>query len=317
LFFLEFSGIQLKEKKMQQRSPDAHYDRCGVVLGEGSYGKVYLAYDRKTGEKVALKKMSLEQDFNGIPVIAMREVAILKELSSHPNIVTLEDVLYNDNHLYLVFEWLDRDLRRYLDEVDHVNPLLVRSYLFQTLQGIRACHAHRILHRDLKPQNLLIDSNGRLKLADFGLSRGYDFPVRDRVYSKEVVTLWYRAPELLLGNTSYSTPIDIWSIGCIFAELASKRPLFPGDSEIQQLHKIFSVLGTPPGIQFETYPRRNLAHVVPELDELGINLLEQMLDYNNQTRISAKDALQHPYFDAFKKYLLENNNLEEIEEWWL
>merc|ERR1712042_358761 len=120
---------------------------------------------------------------------------------------------------------------------------LAMSYLKQLLEGIAYCHKHRVLHRDLKPQNLLIDQHGAIKLADFGLARAFGVPVR--VYTHEVVTLWYRAPEVLLGAARYSTPVDLWSIGTIFAELATKKPLFHGDSEIDQLFRIFRTLGTP------------------------------------------------------------------------
>lgn len=315
-----------------QRSPDNRYDRNGK-LGQGAYGKVYLAIDRQTQEKVAVKKINLESNENGLPSIAIREVALLKDLSSHPNIVLLKDVLYYQNRLYLVFEWLDRDLKQYLDAVEKMDPLLIQSYLFQLLQGIRECHNHRIIHRDLKPQNLLINSEGRLKLADFGLSRGYDFPYRNsptsaRPFTNEVVTLWYRAPELLLGQTTYSTSIDIWSAGCIFAEMVTKKPLFPGDSMIDQLFRIFKTLGTPnnstwPGVasfsQYNTFPRfpaRSLSEVVPNLDKNGLQLLTQMIQCDPGQRISAVDALSHPYFEPFRSFLIMKNSADHLAECW-
>ena len=130
------------------------------------------------------------------------------------------------------------------DNASELTPGRVQSYLKQLLLGIAYCHSHRVLHRDLKPQNLLIDrNNNALKLADFGLARAFGIPIR--TYTHEVVTLWYRAPEILLGSKHYSTPVDVWSIGCIFSEMSNQRPLFPGDSEIDQLYKIFQMLGTP------------------------------------------------------------------------
>eukprot|EP00882_Tetradesmus_deserticola_P018983 GHRQ01020422.1.p1 GENE.GHRQ01020422.1~~GHRQ01020422.1.p1 ORF type:complete len:196 (+),score=54.30 GHRQ01020422.1:883-1470(+) len=166
-----------------------------------------------------------------------------------------------------------------------------------------------ILHRDLKPQNLLIDrQHNQLKLADFGLARAFGIPVR--AYTHEVVTLWYRSPEILLGAKTYSTPVDIWSIGCIFVEMINHRPLFPGDSEIDELHKIFMKLGTPdesvwPGVRNlpdykDTFPRwrpQPLQDMCPNLrDPLGLDLLGRMLVYDPQMRITARQALQHQYF---------------------
>ena len=164
-----------------------------------------------------------------------------------------------------------------------------------------------MLHRDLKPQNILIDRAGSLRLADFGLARAFGLPMK--TYTHEVVTLWYRAPEILLGTKHYSTPVDIWSVGCIFAEMAQKRPLFQGDSEIDQLFKVFRVLGTPteenfPGVtqlpDFKvTFPKwrySGVARLVTNLDECGLDLLAKMICFNPAERISARAALEHPYF---------------------
>eukprot|EP01116_Phalansterium_solitarium_P009140 TRINITY_DN23174_c0_g1_i2.p1 TRINITY_DN23174_c0_g1~~TRINITY_DN23174_c0_g1_i2.p1 ORF type:complete len:303 (+),score=70.34 TRINITY_DN23174_c0_g1_i2:76-984(+) len=276
-------------------------------LGEGTYGKVYLAKDLQTSELVALKKMLLEPEDEGIPSTAIREISLLKELSNNPNIVKLRNVYYLDHKLYLIFEYLNQDLKQYIDSVDHMDPVLIKSYLYQMLNGIQCCHSHRILHRDLKPQNLLIDKAGHLKLADFGLSRAFGIPLR--AYTHEVVTLWYRAPEILLGEPHYSTPVDLWSAGCIFAEMVGKVPLFPGDSEIDQLFRIFRVLGTPneamwPGVTrlpeyqatFPQHPRQSLAALFPDLGPAGIDLLQRLLHYDPDRRISADQALDHAYF---------------------
>jgi serine/threonine protein kinase len=214
-------------------------------LGEGTYGVVYLAEHIVTKELVALKKMLIDSSDEGIPSTALREISLLKELSDlHPNIVKLQDVQYINNNLWLIFEYLQFDLKKYLDSLQgFMAPMLVKSYLYQLIEGVRCCHSHRILHRDLKPQNLLINKQGTLKLADFGLSRCFDVPLRP--YTHEVVTLWYRAPEILLGDSYYSTPVDIWSIGCIFAEMATKTPLFAGDSEIDQIFRTFRYLLSP------------------------------------------------------------------------
>ena len=130
------------------------------------------------------------------------------------------EVVHADNSLHLVFEFLDQDLKKYLDTTPAMEPMLVKSYMFQLIKGMAFCHSHRILHRDLKPQNLLIDRDGAMKIGDFGLARAFGIPIR--AYTHEVVTLWYRAPEILLGGRQYACPVDMWSIGCIFVEMVTK-----------------------------------------------------------------------------------------------
>ncbi|OAD59142.1 Cyclin-dependent kinase 2 [Eufriesea mexicana] len=276
-------------------------------IGEGTYGVVYKAKDKLTGKLVALKKIRLETESEGVPSTAIREISLLKELT-HPNIVQLFDVVDGDNHLYLVFEFLQQDLKKLLDSVKGgLDQALVKSYLYQLLKAISFCHLHCILHRDLKPQNLLIDREGHIKLADFGLARTFGVPVR--TYTHEIVTLWYRAPEILLGTKLYSNAVDVWSLGCIFAEMATRRALFPGDSEIDQLFRIFRTLGTPdetiwPGVSqlrdytsmFPRWEPRSLDEVVPSFDSDAKDLLLKLLTYDPNQRITAKKGLSHPYF---------------------
>jgi cyclin-dependent kinase len=318
---------------------------------------VYKAKDKKTGELLALKKIRLEAEDEGIPSTAIREISLLKQLQ-HPNIVRLYDVVHTEKKLTLVFEFLDQDLKKYLDACgdNGLEQYTVKSFLFQLLQGIAYCHQHRVLHRDLKPQNLLINMEGELKLADFGLARAFGIPVRN--YTHEVVTLWYRAPDVLMGSRKYSTQVDIWSrqhshshtptpptvlcslscphhstapapthpprvrlsrcvssrsVGCIFAEMMNGRPLFPGSSEQDQLIKIFKTLGTPsvkqwPGMMelpeykgnFPMYPSQPLKKIVRKLDTAGIDLLAKMLQFDPAKRISAEQAMKHPYFKDLK-----------------
>lgn len=284
-------------------------------IGEGTYGEVFKAQNRRTGEIIALKKIRMESEDEGIPSTAVREISILKQLD-HPNIVHLHDVILTEISLTLVFEYLDQDLKNYLDACGDkgIDDYTVKSFLFQLLQGIGYCHEHRVLHRDLKPQNLLINMDGELKLADFGLARGFGIPVRK--YTHEVVTLWYRPPDVLLGSTKYSTQVDMWGIGCIFAEMVTGRPLFRGASDRDQLMKIFKVLGTPDKFTYpdivklpefktlETFPKFNpqdLKNLVGNrLDRKGLDLLALFLQYDPAKRISAKDALKHSYFADLK-----------------
>jgi len=287
-------------------------------IGEGTYGVVYMAKDKTCGDIVALKKIRLEAEDEGIPSTAIREISLLKELK-HPAIVDLLDVVHQDAKLYLVFEYLDQDLKKYMDSVDTMHPMLVKSYLHQLLSGMAFCHTHRVLHRDLKPQNLLIDRNGCLKIADFGLGRAFGVPIK--TYTHEVVTLWYRAPEILLGGKQYSTGVDTWAVGVIFAEMITQQPLFPGDSEIDEIFRIFRALGTPteetwPGVSalpdfkstFPKWKRKNLRELIPGLCELGCDLLSRMLEYEPGKRISAKEALRHPYFDDLAAYNQDKQN---------
>ncbi|VDN13259.1 unnamed protein product [Dibothriocephalus latus] len=207
-------------------------------IGEGTYGKVYKAKNRETHEVVALKRVRLEDDEEGIPSSAFREICLLKELK-HRNIVRLYDVLISESRLTIVFEHCDQDLKKYFDACNgEIDPATVKLFMYQLLRGLQFCHMNNVLHRDLKPQNLLINANGELKLADFGLARAYGIPVRQ--YSAEVVTLWYRPPDVLFGAKIYTTSIDMWSAGCIFAELSNAgRPLFPGFDVDDQLRRIF------------------------------------------------------------------------------
>lgn len=298
-------------------------------IGEGTYGVVYKARDISTreGRIVALKKIRLEAEDEGVPSTAIREISLLREMND-PNIVRLLNIVHGDGHkLYLVFEYLDLDLKKYMEALpEHqggrgkplpegsgtvlqnlgLGQAIIKRFMSQLISGVRYCHSHRILHRDLKPQNLLIDKEGNLKLADFGLARAFGVPLR--TYTHEVVTLWYRAPEILLGSRQYSTGVDMWSVGCIFAEMCTRKPLFPGDSEIDEIFKIFRILGTPtemdwPGVttlpDFKpSFPKWHRAEqpLVPGLDENGLELLSFLLAYDPAARISAKQACRHPYF---------------------
>ena len=217
-----------------------------------------------TGEIIALKKIRLEAEDEGIPSTAIREISLLKELQ-HPNLVRLYDVVHTERKLTLVFEYLDQDLKGFMDLTGRgpANPLkkeVVQDFMYQLCLGCAHLHRHGVMHRDLKPQNLLVDkAKNVIKVADLGLGRAFSVPVKS--YTHEIVTLWYRAPEVLLGGSHYSTPVDMWSVGTIFAELARKQPLFPGDSELQQLLHIFKLLGTPSESVWPGVTRLSLIHI--------------------------------------------------------
>lgn len=287
-------------------------------IGQGSYGVVYKVRKKDTQDIVALKRVKLNINTNnqhgfdeGIPSSSLREIAALKALR-HPNILELHEVVHTGTSIYLVFEFLDSDLKKTLEKTQSGLPERVaKSYMWQLLKGISFCHSRRILHRDLKLQNLLVKKDGTIKLADFGLARSMALPLR--VYTKEVVTLWYRAPEILLGSDIYGPAVDVWSLGCIFYEMLTKRVLFPGDSEIDQLFKIFRILGTPTESQwsnlyklphFKTnFPRwtcQDLKEMLKGHTEAA-DLLSKMLIYDPFKRISAQDAMKHSYFEGLAK----------------
>ncbi|URD93971.1 hypothetical protein MUK42_00706 [Musa troglodytarum] len=335
------------QQPQQSRAMDA-FEKLEKV-GEGTYGKVYKAREKATGKIVALKKTRLPEDDEGVPPTTLREVSLLRMLSVDPHIVrwcslnddyrtTLSDVNLIDlfalaiHHrlldlkqgqnkegqtiLYLVFEYMDTDLKKHIRSFRQVHemipPKTVKILMYQLCKGLAFCHGRGVLHRDLKPHNLLMDRKSMmLKIADLGLSRAFTIPLKK--YTHEILTLWYRAPEVLLGATHYSTPVDMWSVGCIFAELVTTQALFPGDSELQQLLHIFSLLGTPneevwPGVSrlpnWHEYPQwspKSLSSAVPTLEANGLDLLSKMLQYQPSKRISAKKAMEHPYFDDVNK----------------
>jgi cyclin-dependent kinase len=295
------------------------YDKIAKV-GAGQYGTVYMAKDKMTDATVALKRIALESEDEGIPCTAIREISLLKELR-HDNVVRLHDVVHSDRKLTLVFEFLQMDLRDYMDKHGGgLDAATVQHFMRQLLLGIEYCHYRMVLHRDLKPQNLLISRDRVLKLADFGLGRAFEIPVHRMTH--DVVTLWYRPPDVLLGSTKYGCNIDIWSAGCIFAEMTTGKPVFAGRTDASQLAKIFGVLGWPTQQEWPTMsdcpnwanmlateelqvlqhaPCRAREYfdakgITSVLGPKGIDLLLGMLRYEPSARLSASEALAHPYF---------------------
>ncbi|XP_023319481.1 cyclin-dependent kinase 14 [Eurytemora carolleeae] len=295
-------------------------------LGEGSYATVFKGYSNLTKQVVALKEIRLQEE-EGTPFTAIREASLLKELK-HANIVTLHDIIHTKSSLTFVFEFVNTDLSQYLEK--HPGGLIgknVKLLMFQLLRGLAYCHCRRILHRDVKPQNLLISEAGELKLADFGLARAKSVP--SHTYSHEVVTLWYRPPDVLLGQTNYTTSLDIWGAGCIFVEMINGYPCFPGVRDVfDQLDKIFRVTGTPteevwPGVsslpnyklhKLCYYKNQRLGQVWPRLHEIPFaeSLGNLLLQPRANKRLGAEQALRHRFFSDLPAKLLDLTDDQHI-----
>ncbi|KAF6761554.1 CMGC/CDK/CDK7 protein kinase [Ephemerocybe angulata] len=277
-------------------------------IGEGTYAVVYRGKEANVGRKVAIKKIKIGQFKDGLDMSAIREVKYLRELK-HQNIIELLDVFSNKTNLNLVLEFLDSDLENIIKDRSLVFlPSDIKSWMAMTLRGLEFCHRNWILHRDLKPNNLLIAADGQLKIADFGLARDMADPGHKMTWS--VITLWYRPPELLYACRYYSSAVDVWSVGCIFAELMLRIPYMPGENELDQLKTIFRALGTPteedwPGhtklpnyVAVGQFPKPPLRDLFTAASADALNLLSKCLIYEPRKRISAKEALSHPYFFA-------------------
>ena len=273
---------------------------------------VYRARDKQTGEVVALKKVRMDKERDGMPVTALREVRILQS-SRHKNIVNLLRVVNGKkpNAIFLVFEYCEHDLARLLETMRvPFTEAESKCLCLQLLQAVEYLHRRWVFHRDLKLSNLLLNNRGELKLCDFGLARFYQ-PGNDGSYTPKVVTLWYRAPELLFGCARYTAAVDNWAVGCILAELLKHEPLFPGKQEQQTLDMMYKLLGTPnekiwPGFdklpKFGSYrmsPNQPYNYLQTEFNRLssaGVDLLNRLLTYDPRRRCTAAQALEHGYF---------------------
>jgi len=285
-------------------------------ISEGTYGVVYRGRDLEKGTICALKRLKLKNENAGFPMTSVREINVLLALS-HPNIVNVSEVVLGQQHsgdprddqIFMVMDYAEHDL----GSLTHAWTVAeVKCLMLQLLSGVAYLHENYVMHRDLKPANILYNNKGQLKICDFGLARTFSSKF-DRDYTQMVVTLWYRAPELLLGTRKYSSAIDVWSVGCVMAQLLTGRALLTGSGEIDQLRRTYDTLGDPePGV-FAGYPLFDkLQHIrrskhAPNLsetlrrssvkvtDEL-LDLLTSLLDLDPRTRISAQDALDHPWF---------------------
>lgn len=290
------------------------------VLGSGSYGTVYKAQNPETKEISAIKVYKMRDRSEGINPTTLREICILKGLD-HENIVKLKRVHAHKDEIELEMEYCDMDLwnfiRNYYYNENFYNLKKIKNIMFQILQGVNELHSNMIFHRDLKTSNILLKDN-KVKIGDFGLSRCYSIP--NKPYSREVMTLWYRPPELLLGFENYSTSVDMWSIGCIFGELLCKEPLFPCKNDVSMIAYLVSIFGNftknenlMPGVQYfdffesiqnklqlsDTFNRFKLFIMQKakfKITDDIYDLLSKMLQVDPCKRISCKEALEHPFF---------------------
>ncbi|XP_065851006.1 cyclin-dependent kinase D-3 [Euphorbia lathyris] len=296
----------MSENDGEKKVADRYLKR--EILGEGTYGVVYKAIDTKTGQVVAIKKIRLGKQKEGVNFTALREIKLLKELHD-PNIIELVDAFPHKGNLHLVFEFMETDLEAVIrDRNIFLSPADIKSYFQMTLKGLAFCHRKWVLHRDMKPNNLLISSNGQLKLGDFGLARIFGSP--DRKFTHQVFARWYRAPELLFGTKQYGSGVDVWAAACIFAELLLRRPFLQGTSDIDQLGKIFQAFGTPTPsqwpdlvylpdyVEYQTVPSQPLRKLFPMASDDTLDLLAKMFTYDPKVRITVEQALEHRYFTS-------------------
>ncbi|CAJ0752379.1 8757_t:CDS:10 [Entrophospora sp. SA101] len=296
------------EKKQQiRRTSSSPYEFDSWKIFKSNFGKISAkivgyAWGKEiaTGKIVALKQIRLHFEQEGVPPTSLREISLLKEAKDHQNMVKLLDIVNQEKKLLLKF-------------------------MFQLVDGVLYLHSRRIFHRDLKPQNLLITADDNLKIADFGLARAIGVPMRP--YTHQVITLWYRAPELLLGASHYSYSVDMWSVGCVFAEMYNLTPIFAGDCEIGELFKIFMILGTPnektwPELKFfndyqQGFPQwcpQPLNELVPRMDHLAIDLLQKLFLYDTRERISAKHSDYTKYWIDWFLSTKGNEYFCEVDE---
>jgi len=297
----------------------------GQKLGKGAYGIVWKSVDKKTKETVALKKIfdAFQNDTDAQRTF--REIMFLQELE-HENIIGLQNVMKaeNDKDIYLVFEYMETDLHAVI-RANILEDIHKQYIIYQLLKSLKYMHSAHVLHRDLKPSNILLNSDCLVKVADFGLARSIkaleETKEENQVLTDYVATRWYRAPEILLGSTKYTKGVDMWSVGCIMAELLLGKPLFPGNSTMNQLDRVIEVTGRPStedieGVQspfaltiLESLPPstpRSLNEIFPKASEEARDLLRKLLMFNPEKRITAEEALNHPWLAQF------HNEAEEL-----
>nr|CCM18395.1 mitogen-activated protein kinase,putative,kinase, putative [Leishmania guyanensis] len=289
------------------------YETLGI-LGEGTYGVVVKARSRTTGKLVAIKRFKQTEQDEHVRKTSTREVRML-QLLRHPNVIRLEDVFRREGKLYLVFEFIDHTILQLLESTTRgLSRRELRRYAYQLLRGIEFCHKHNVIHRDVKPENVLIDESGLLKLCDFGFARQMSAKGK---YTDYVATRWYRAPELLVGDVAYGKPVDVWALGCMFAELSDGQPLFPGESDLDQLCLILQTCGPVPARMvfiFEhnplysgvSFPKTGIIYTLKERyhreSDDWLDFLSSCLHTDPAQRLTCTELMELPYFtrDGFR-----------------
>lgn len=285
------------------------------LVGKGAYGVVWKATDKKTGEVIAVKKVFDAFRNNTDAQRTYREVMFLRALK-HDTIIRLVNLYKasNDRDLYMIFEFMDTDLHHAIHR-DILEEVHKKFVIYQTLKALKFLHSADLLHRDLKPSNILLNAQCVVKLCDFGLARSVHSVNHDTVLSDYVATRWYRAPEILLGSTSYTSSVDMWSLGCIVGELFLGKSIFPGTSTPNQLERILTVTGTPNAEDIASMRSEYasnilgnitgrpsslaLAEMFPKAPVMALDLMRRLLNFNPEKRLSAEEALRHPYLCEF------------------
>ncbi|KAI8904310.1 kinase-like domain-containing protein [Gorgonomyces haynaldii] len=289
-------------------------------MGRGAYGLVISAMDRRTNQSFAIKKLTRIFDKQILAKRALREIKLLRHFNGHENITSIfnMDLVDPDNYneIFVVQELMEADLHQIIRSEQPLTDAHYQYFIYQTLRGLKYIHSANVLHRDLKPGNLLVNADCELKICDFGLARGYSATpdVSSGFMTEYVATRWYRAPEIMLSFRSYSKAIDLWSVGCILAELLLKKPLFKGKDYVDQLNQILQVCGTPDDETLERigspraqmyikslprFPKIPMARVCPGATGKAIDFLEKVLDFDPDRRMTCEQALEHPYLESY------------------
>jgi len=301
------------------------------VVGAGTYGKVFKAIHIFTKDKVALKKIRMEGERDGFPITAVREIRLLQHLR-HKHVVALQEVMVEKNECFMVFEYLSHDLTGLINHPTFkLTDAHRKDLAHQMFDGLDFLHRRGVLHRDIKAANILISNTGQLKYADFGLARFYT-KSRQLDYTNRVITIWYRPPELLLGETQYGPAVDVWSAACVFVEMFTKKAIFPGEGgELSQLEKVYNVLGTPsrnewPGmVDLPWYelmqPSERRKRVFEDMfkdifSPAMMDLVQRMFEYDPQKRPSTEDVLAHQYFTEEEPRPMQAVELKDVEGDW-